>query len=101
MVAHRTGEHLHLPELLRQRAETRLAHGAEPGDGVADLTEAARVAGEQGALVARLRAAGARPTCPRRHRPPAGAPVLAGRGRNCPPSPATDDMLGGRRPPGH
>jgi class 3 adenylate cyclase len=55
-VVHQTGEHLHLPELLRQRAGHRLALGTDPDDVVHDLVEAARVAGEQGALVAQLRA---------------------------------------------
>jgi class 3 adenylate cyclase len=56
-VVHKTGEHLHLSPLLRQRAELRLALGSDPRDAVADLVEAARVAAAQGALVSRFRAA--------------------------------------------
>jgi class 3 adenylate cyclase/tetratricopeptide (TPR) repeat protein len=54
---HRTGEDLHLAELLRQRAACRLAGDADADRAVADLVEAVRVAVDQGASVTRLRAA--------------------------------------------
>ncbi len=54
---HKTGENVHLPELLRQRAVYSLAGGGDDREAAADLTEAMRVASEQGARVARLRAA--------------------------------------------
>jgi class 3 adenylate cyclase len=55
---HKTGEYLHLPELLRQRAGYIGALGRpDSRDAVADLLEAEAVAAEQGASLARLRAA--------------------------------------------
>ena len=55
---HKTGEYLHLPELLRQRAGYSRDQGRPDSlDAVADLMEAEAVAAEQGAAVARLRAA--------------------------------------------
>jgi hypothetical protein len=54
---HRTGEDLHLPELLRQRAQLTLARGGDAARTVTDLTEAVRIATGQGARVSRLRAA--------------------------------------------
>jgi class 3 adenylate cyclase/tetratricopeptide (TPR) repeat protein len=56
-VVRKSGEFLHLPELLRQRAVYTLAGGGDTDEAVADLTEAMRLATEQGARVARLRAA--------------------------------------------
>lgn len=56
-VVHKTGEQIHLPELLRQRAVYSLARGGDVDEAAADLTEAIQVATEQGARVARLRAA--------------------------------------------
>jgi hypothetical protein len=53
----KSGEHVHLPELLRQRAVYTLAGGGDTNEAVADLKEAMRVATQQGARVARLRAA--------------------------------------------
>ena len=55
-VVYKTGENVHLPELLRLRAVYSLARGGDEVEAVADLTEAMRVASEQGARVARLRA---------------------------------------------
>jgi hypothetical protein len=52
-----TGEHLHLPGLLRLRATYALAQGSPADQPVADLREAIRVAIEQGSRVTRLRAA--------------------------------------------
>jgi tetratricopeptide (TPR) repeat protein len=54
---HRTGEELHLPELLRQRAALGLTRGGDADAAVADLTEALRIATGQGARLSRLRAA--------------------------------------------
>jgi hypothetical protein len=91
-VVHRTGEQLHLPELLRQRAETRLARGAAPDDARADLFEAARLAGEQGALVTRLRAVLDLARLPAAARPPDWRAALARTRADFPAgSPATDD----------
>lgn len=56
-VVEKTGEDLHLPELLRHRARYSLAAGQDSGLAVADLREAVRIARHQGARVARLRAA--------------------------------------------
>ncbi len=53
----KTGEDLHLPELLRHRARYSLDAGQDLGVAVADLREAVRVARHQGARIARLRAA--------------------------------------------
>ncbi len=65
---HKSGETVHLPELLRQRASYLVALG-EVEDGVADLGEALRVATEQGAAVSRLRAAIAVAELSEPHRP--------------------------------
>ncbi|HET6668064.1 MAG TPA: hypothetical protein VFG98_12365, partial [Intrasporangium sp.] len=54
---HKTGEGIHLPELLRQRARYTLARGGDAGDAVADLDQAVQTATEQDARVERLRAA--------------------------------------------
>jgi class 3 adenylate cyclase/tetratricopeptide (TPR) repeat protein len=56
-VVEKTGEVLHLPELLRHRARYSMAAGEDPELAVADLREALRIASHQGARVARLRAA--------------------------------------------
>jgi tetratricopeptide (TPR) repeat protein len=53
----RTGEELDLPELLRLRARFTLTRGGEASRAVSDLTDAIRVATEQGARLSRLRAA--------------------------------------------
>jgi class 3 adenylate cyclase len=92
-VVHRTGERLHLPELLRQRAETRLALGTDPGDVLADLVQAAHVADEQGALVARLRASLVLARLPEPVRPPDWRSDLARARADLPEEgPATEDM---------
>jgi hypothetical protein len=56
-VVRKSGEYLHLPELLRLRAGYTLAEGGDSDEAVADLIDALRVAGDTGARVARLRAA--------------------------------------------
>ncbi|MGY1679229.1 ATP-binding protein [Geodermatophilus sp. SYSU D01176] len=53
----RSGEEIHLPELLRQRAGATLARGGDADRAAADLTEAVRIATGQGARLSRLRAA--------------------------------------------
>jgi tetratricopeptide (TPR) repeat protein len=55
-VVRKSGEYLHLPELLRQRALYTIAGGGDSEEAVADLSEAERIATEQGARIARLRA---------------------------------------------
>jgi hypothetical protein len=55
--AQESGEAVHLPELLRQRAAFRLARGGDAGPAVADLTDAVRIATQQSARTSRLRAA--------------------------------------------
>ncbi len=56
-VVHKTGEELHLPEVLRIRGRYELERGGDPEEVLADLMEALRVATGQGALVVRLRVA--------------------------------------------
>ena len=56
-VVRKSGEYLHLPELLRLRAGYILAERGDADEAVADLIDALRVAGDTGARVARLRAA--------------------------------------------
>ena len=56
-VVHKTGEHLHLPELLRNRTRYALAAGERSERVVEDLGQAIEIADRQGARLARLRAA--------------------------------------------
>ena len=105
-VVYKTGEHLHLPELLRQRAEYTLARGDRPAsEAVADLEEAILVASEQGAHVARLRAAVALARLPQDLRPADWRDILS-TARSVVPAAlvsddtaAADDLLGMTRPP--
>ena len=96
----KVGEDLHLPELLRQRARYALSQGGNADRAVADLTEAVRIATEQGARVARLRAAVQLARAPSDARPPGWRTVLAEARADLPPSLATadttaaDDLLG-------
>ena len=73
----RTGEELHLPELLRLRARFTLARGGHADQVVPDLMEAVRLATERGARVSRLRAAVDLARLPARSRPEAWRSVLA------------------------
>lgn len=66
---HKTGEGIHLPALLRQRAKYTLALGGDVGDAVADLAQAVRTATEQDARVDRLRTALDIASLPDDHRP--------------------------------
>ena len=68
-VVHKTGEYLHLPELLRQRAVYAIASGRPVSPAVDDLLEAVEVARQQGAHVSRLRAALALARVPATARP--------------------------------
>jgi hypothetical protein len=89
---HKTGEYLHLPELLRQRAGHTLARGRpDTQDAVADLMEAEAVAAEQGALVARLRAAVDIATLPGSSRPPGWKGMLTEARRAVPPALSSSD----------
>lgn len=56
-VVQKTGEELHLPDLLRRRAAYTLARGGAAPEAAEDLHAAIEVATEQGAHVTRLRAA--------------------------------------------
>jgi tetratricopeptide (TPR) repeat protein len=90
-LVHKVGEDLHLPELLRQRALYCLARGGNPERAVADLTEAVRIATEQGARVARLRAAVQLARVPSAVRPAPWRAMLAEARADLPPTAATDD----------
>jgi tetratricopeptide (TPR) repeat protein len=99
-VVDKTGEDLHRPELLRQRALYALARGASPAHAVADLTDAVRIATGQGARVARLRAAVQLARIPPEARPTDWRTVLADARADLPPSMSTvetaaaDELLG-------
>ncbi|MFK5635454.1 MULTISPECIES: ATP-binding protein [unclassified Ornithinimicrobium] len=69
-VAHKTGEMLHVPEILRRRAAFSSARGGESDETAADLVAAVAVATEQGAVVSRLRAAVDLAHVAVEHRPP-------------------------------
>ncbi|TFV86972.1 adenylate/guanylate cyclase domain-containing protein [Blastococcus sp. CT_GayMR16] len=91
LLVHKAGENLHLPELLRQRALYTLSRGGNADRAVADLTEAVRIATEQGARVARLRAAVQLARVPAAARPDDWRTVLAEARADLPPAPVTDD----------
>jgi hypothetical protein len=97
---HDSGEHFHLPGLLRLRAAYALARGAPADQPVADLREAIRVSVEQGNRVTRLRAALELGLVPAAHRPADWATVLAEARADLPPSfaseetAAADELLG-------
>jgi len=84
--ARRSGEDLHLPELLRQRARAALTRGGDTEQAVADLTEAVRIATRQGARVSRLRAAVDLARLPAARRPEGWRPTLAEARADMPPS---------------
>jgi class 3 adenylate cyclase/tetratricopeptide (TPR) repeat protein len=90
-LVHKAGEDLHLPELLRQRALYTLALGGSTDAAVADLTDAVRLATEQGARVARLRAAVQLARVPAASRPGSWRTELVAARADLPSSPATDD----------
>ncbi|SES15890.1 AAA ATPase domain-containing protein [Pedococcus cremeus] len=101
---HKTGEYLHLPELLRQRARYSLGRGRPDSlDAVADLMEAEVVAAQQGAAVARLRAAVDLAALPPSSRPQGWKAVLTEARTAVPPAfssadtAAADDLLAGSR----
>jgi class 3 adenylate cyclase len=83
-VALKTGELLHVPEIVRQRAAVSRARGGEPEDTVADLVAAVEVATEQGARVSRLRAALDLARLPDEYRPENWMATLAAARRDLP-----------------
>jgi tetratricopeptide (TPR) repeat protein len=97
----RSGEEIHLPELLRQRAAATLARGGDAAPAVADLTEAVRIATGQGARLSRLRAALDLARLPAGSRPEDWRTVLREARADLPASTATadtaaaDDLLRG------
>jgi class 3 adenylate cyclase/tetratricopeptide (TPR) repeat protein len=89
-----SGEELHLPELLRQRAQATLDRGGDPADAVADLTEALRIATEQDARISRLRAALDLARLPVGSRPEHWRTLLAEARADVPPSTVTAETAG-------
>jgi hypothetical protein len=87
-VVSRTGELVHLPELLRQRACQAQDRG-RPEEAAASYREAVRVAVEQGARVTRLRAALGLAALPPSGRPDDWRTVLADARADLPPSLST------------
>jgi class 3 adenylate cyclase/tetratricopeptide (TPR) repeat protein len=101
-VVHKTGEHLHLPELLRLRGEYALARWGDAEEAAADLREAVQVADQQGAGVSRLRAALALARLPEASRPAdwravleAARAALPTSGAKLPEATAADELLAG------
>ncbi|HEU5143587.1 MAG TPA: adenylate/guanylate cyclase domain-containing protein [Dermatophilaceae bacterium] len=76
-VVHKSGEYIHLPEVLRHRASFVVARGLDLDDAVADLVAAVQVATEQGSRVSRLRAALELARLPEAHRPADWRTVLS------------------------
>jgi hypothetical protein len=103
--ARRSGEDLHLPELLRQRARATLDRSGDAGPAVTDLTEAVRIAARQGARVSRLRAAVDLARLPAGCRPERWSTLLAEARADMPASAripemeAADGLLGAERRP--
>jgi class 3 adenylate cyclase/tetratricopeptide (TPR) repeat protein len=83
-VAHKTGEMLHVPEILRQRAAISRMRDADSEEAVADLVAAVEVATEQGARVSRLRAALDLARLPDEQRPENWTSILAAARRDLP-----------------
>jgi tetratricopeptide (TPR) repeat protein len=96
-VVYRTGEELHLPELLRQRARYALDSGGNDDEAVADLKEAVRVATEQGARVSRLRAAVELARVPASYRPDDWRSTLSEAREDMPPSFTSDETTAADR----
>ncbi|GGK75117.1 ATP-binding protein [Ornithinimicrobium pekingense] len=76
--AHRTGEMLHVPEILRRRAAFALARGLGAAEAVPNLLAAVALATEQGAAVSRLRAAVDLAQLPPQDRPTGWRETLVG-----------------------
>jgi class 3 adenylate cyclase/tetratricopeptide (TPR) repeat protein len=76
-MVHKSGEYVHLPVLLQLRATLALERWGDSAQAVGDLTESIRIATEQGARVARLRAALALARVPEPHRPSDWRAVLS------------------------
>jgi hypothetical protein len=85
------GEDVHLPELLRQRAQLTSARGGDVAVAVDDLTEAVRIAIGQGARVSRLRAALDLARLPASYRPAHWRSLLAEARSDVPSSFVTDE----------
>jgi class 3 adenylate cyclase/tetratricopeptide (TPR) repeat protein len=90
--AQQSGEDLHLPELLRQRARAALARDGNADKAVADLLEAVRIATRQGARVSRLRAAVDLAGLPPGRRPEDWRTLLAEARADMPPSAGIPEM---------
>jgi tetratricopeptide (TPR) repeat protein len=88
-VVRKTGEEVHLPELLRQRAAITLARGRSAADAREDLDAALEVAGRQQARVPALRAAVAVAGLPTDVRPGQWRRILAEARAAVPAAPAT------------
>ena len=84
--AQESGEDLHLPELLRQRARRTLARTGDADQALVDLTEAVRIATRQDARLSRLRAAMDIAQLPPGHRPEDWRSLLAEARANLSPS---------------
>ncbi|MGY1731153.1 ATP-binding protein [Geodermatophilus sp. SYSU D01045] len=97
-----SGEDLHLPELLRQRARSTLTRGGDPAAAAADLTEALWTATAQSARLSRLRAALDLARLPAEVRPGDWRALLAEARADVPASTTTaetvaaDELLAGR-----
>jgi hypothetical protein len=76
-MVHKSGEYVHLPVLLQLRATLALERWGDSAQAVGDLTESIRIATEQGARVARLRAALALARVPEPDRPSDWRAVLS------------------------
>jgi class 3 adenylate cyclase/tetratricopeptide (TPR) repeat protein len=90
-VVYKTGEEIHLPELLRIRAHYEKERGGDLEEALADLAEAVHVATRQGSRVARLRAAVDLARLPDPHRPEDWRDTLAAARSALPPSYTSDD----------
>lgn len=90
-MVHKSGEFIHLPELLRERAAYLIDEHGDADQAAADLTEAIRVATEQGARVSRLRAALDLVRLPVASRPDRWRATLEEARREMSPSSTTDE----------
>jgi tetratricopeptide (TPR) repeat protein len=91
-VVYKTGEEIHLPELLRIRAHYERERGGDMEEVLADLSEALRVATRQGSRVARLRAAVDLAVLPDLQRPDDWRALLEAARSALPPSFRSDDV---------
>jgi class 3 adenylate cyclase/tetratricopeptide (TPR) repeat protein len=96
-IVHKTGEYVHLPELLRMRGDYTLARFDDAEQAAADYVEAVAVASEQGARVSRLRAAVALASLPQPTRPSDWREVLDEACSDLPAAFATSDEAAAAR----